>query len=254
MDLEQAQKLLERLRRAYLDELPTKLDRVEDLVLQLGRGEEGRYEELYRNVHSIKGSAGTHGFGEHSSICHQFEDQLSTIDIDAPKLLAQQVDILLKYVDLLREATDVAAAGRTYAGVHEQLNELRRARLSNQYPGLIIESSNTTVMLCRQSLAQLPVELTVERNGLIALERLLYSRYAFVVSGYQLEGLNGLAVMSALRMSGIADNDAPFIMLTSGRDMNVPGPFKPDAIIKRDTQLVAELRQAVKKIIERTKH
>lgn len=254
MDLEQAQKLLERLWCAYLEELPTKLDRVEALVLRLGRGEEGCYEDLYRNVHSIKGSAGTHGFGEHSSICHQFEDQLSAIDVSDATLLSHQVDILLKYVDVLRDATDVAIAGGGYSAVHEQLNELRRARLSNQIPGLIIESSNTTVMLCRQALAQLPVELTIERNGLVALERLLHSRYAFVISGYQLEGLNGLAVMSALRMSGLVEKDTPFILLTSGQDKNVSGPFKPDAIIKRDTQLLGALKQAVKNIIERKKH
>jgi chemotaxis protein histidine kinase CheA len=131
---------LERLRRSYLEELPTTLDLIKDMVLRLGRGEEGCYEDIYRIVHSIKGSAGTHGFGEHSSNCQQFEDQWSTIDVSDPALLSKQVDILLKYVDVLREATDVAVAGDSYAVVYEQLNELRRARLSNQFPGLIIES------------------------------------------------------------------------------------------------------------------
>ena len=58
------QKMLRQLRATFLDELPERLDRLDNLLLdieKLGAATGEEFNELYRGVHSIKGSGGTHG-------------------------------------------------------------------------------------------------------------------------------------------------------------------------------------------------
>ena len=66
-DLNKAQRLLRELRISFLIDMPDRLDEIESLVLNLEQDQRSSqttgpvYDELYGNLHSIKGSAGTHG-------------------------------------------------------------------------------------------------------------------------------------------------------------------------------------------------
>lgn len=67
--------------------------------------------ELYRQVHTLKGSGGTYGLDFLSDICHPFEDLLSAI-IETPLLTKQDaIELGLNYVDLMRKTCFVYSMG-----------------------------------------------------------------------------------------------------------------------------------------------
>ena len=74
--------MLEDLRVGFITELPTRLEEMEQLMLDLENSSSFTedYQDLYRHLHNIKGSAGTHGFHIISSICHVFEDKVVEIE------------------------------------------------------------------------------------------------------------------------------------------------------------------------------
>ena len=70
------QQMLLQLRKTFLEDMPEKLDRLESLLLEIEKNGDGGevFNELYRIVHSLKGSGGTHGLHIITTICHQLED------------------------------------------------------------------------------------------------------------------------------------------------------------------------------------
>jgi chemotaxis protein histidine kinase CheA len=73
------QALLASMREAFLDELPERCGHFDALILSLETSPDDReaFNELYRGVHSLKGSGGTHGLSIITTICHQLENLLS---------------------------------------------------------------------------------------------------------------------------------------------------------------------------------
>ena len=69
----QIQDVLQKMLLAYVAKLPQQLDAMETLVLELKRGNdyEYSYENLYRAIHSLKGTAGTYGVAIITTICQQ---------------------------------------------------------------------------------------------------------------------------------------------------------------------------------------
>jgi len=129
----QLEAVLLRLRGDFLAELPERCNRLEQAVLALegGQGAEAAYEELFRNVHSLKGTGGTFGLQTITTICHQFESFLS----DSHSRYTQAFgSAALAYVDLLRQVGDLAAATASpdFTAVEAALERLRTTLLRSR--------------------------------------------------------------------------------------------------------------------------
>jgi chemotaxis protein histidine kinase CheA len=110
----QIQDVLQKMRLAYVTNLPQKLDTMETLVLELNKGEDYdcSYENLYRAIHSLKGTAGTYGVAIITTICQSFEDHLTATHEDGAGDSDQQINTCLRFIDLLRVVHKQVAAGR----------------------------------------------------------------------------------------------------------------------------------------------
>jgi chemotaxis protein histidine kinase CheA len=78
MLMDAIQALLHQLKLTYIGELPDRFDHIGNQILSLeqkGYSQE-HYNELFRQVHSLKGSGGTHELHIITSICHLMEDYL----------------------------------------------------------------------------------------------------------------------------------------------------------------------------------
>ncbi len=250
MDADQAQKLLEQIRESYLVEMPGKCDEIENLVLSLSSRFAESYSEVYRLVHSMKGSAGTHGLNMVSAICHELEDLLAKLDQATEEVSDSEINIMLRLIDLVRRARGIALKqAPDFSEAERELEAIRKESLHDQYPVLLVESSGYVRMMCQDALASLPIQLTIEEDGLLALQRLLSKRFACVISANETKILNGVAVISAIRASESRNKHIKTILLTSREDLRDGKHLQLDYVVNRNSSLSDQLVHAVKDIL-----
>jgi HPt (histidine-containing phosphotransfer) domain-containing protein len=241
--------MLASLRAAFLAELPERVAELERLTMALAAApmNPAVYDELYRRVHSLKGSAGTHGLAIVSTICHQFEDRLNEAGAQPGRSGKSLMDDGLRYVDLIERAQAIAAmGGNDFTVVDRELEALRCGASTAQLVGLVAETSATMAGVYRDALAELPVALSFVSDGLDALSRLLHERFDFLVAGNALKTLKGVALVSALRLSDSPNRAIPVFLLTSAGIETLPAGLRVDQVIVRDPSLPKRLEEAVR--------
>lgn len=239
------QALLATLRNDFLDALPDRCDQIEALILALEKNwDTAHFEDLFRHVHSLKGSGGTHGLGIITAICHHLENLLT--EAQASRHFSRTNTVrTLACTDLLRQVETEARQNRpAYTTIETELDRLRELSRASRKAGLIAESSAALCRFYEQVLEALPVQLRIADNGLSALERLLREPFDFIIVGRELRELNGIALIAALRASQTRNHTIPAILVTSRPD-GVPAHAGINAIILRDTKQADNLRTAV---------
>ena len=246
-----ALELLNQFRNEFIAELPSKLDTLENLVIDI-KGDDN-YEEIYRTVHSLKGAGGTHGLHIISIICHQFENTLETLNSKQQLNLKTSIDNLLEYLDLLRQSRREILLNKTeFTKIETALNKLTSKYLPDYKNILIIESSRLVMELIHKALSSLPLNIETQTNGLSALELLLHKRFDIVITGMEVKDLNGEALIAALKLSRGLSNKAQTILITSKEGIKIKRNLDPDKIIKRDTSFEQNLINAVNELISTT--
>ena len=249
--LSKVEALLHSLRIEYLTELTEKLDDFEKLVLELDceSSFNHAYEELYRQVHSMKGSAGTHGLHSLTAVCHHFEELLKHLESRFDNVRPSLVDHALKYVDLLREVSNEEISGHVdMAAVDDSLEALRAAIFPASYRGLYVDASKMGVRICEEALRGLPCELSVMQDGYQALGRLLQEKFDFVITSKELPGLNGSALLSAVRASDTQNANIQAILITSSQDDAASQSKLFNEVLKKSQQMPMHLRNSIEKI------
>ncbi len=248
VSLNYAQQLLLQLKQGYLEELPSRCDDIENLLLRMASESKGGevYDEVYRGVHSIKGSAGTHGIPFVSTICHYFEDHLNHLGSGLSTVTPEYINICLRYVDLIRQSIEVEL---DTSSIDDQLESLRNIYLKQDLVGIMVSDSAYINMLCQNVMSDLPVQLVTVESGLIALERVLHQRFDFLITGKEAKDLNGRALTLAVRASGSRNRDMPIIMLTSKVDSGFPENLAPNYILRKDVSLGDTLHASLQKIV-----
>lgn len=234
--------LLAEMQADFLDELPERCGRIEQGVMALERQQPDAFNELYRQVHSLKGTGGMFGVPVITTICHQFETFIS----EARTRFNQQASSTsLAYVDLLRKTAQ--SGGRDTAGVaaiEQVLDRLRAGTLSGRASVLLAEPSDSMRKLYREVFADKAIHLVTVDKGLAALERMLQESFDLLVASRELPDINAIAVLAALRDSDGRNKDIPAILISSN-PAPVPKRLGVRAIVRRDPKLVPTLAQHV---------
>jgi len=247
-------RMLAELRASYLGELPSRLDEIEMSTLEMSRGVSvtENFQALFRNVHSMKGSAGTHGLQIVTRVCHVFEDSIVKVEGDLSLIDAERTGLWLNYIDLLRTTVGLLqSVEEDFTGVELALDALC-AREDDGGSVLLVASAGAHRQMCQHVLAEWPLVLTVCESGYEALGMLLNKPFDFVVTNMELPELNGLAFLSALRLSNHPNRNIPALLLTSksldAGDTSGAG----DQVILKDGNMVENLRIALKKLMAAT--
>ncbi|MBI3902953.1 MAG: Hpt domain-containing protein [Nitrosomonadales bacterium] len=246
--MEEFQYLLQGMRSSFLDDLQEHCDQFDNLLLALEKKPDDRalFDELFRGVHNLKGSGGTHDVHIITSICHQLENCLA--DMVAKSEFSRALERALKYVDLLRR---VEAPGRMekpdYSEVEAELERLRLSALQSRKSCLVAESSAMMSRVYRSVLTERAIRITMVSNGLEALSRLLHEPFDLAIIGRELPDLNGIAVISALRNSQCQNKNMPVVFVTSNSD-NIPEHTHIDDVLIKDNRLSANLGGALQKL------
>lgn len=150
MDLE----LLE-LQKEYLNDLPEKLDRIYELLLNI-ENEVNQVESLNNLkgvIHSIKGSSGSYEINFISELCHNFEDNLEFFEKgqDKKNLLIN----CFHYYELMNEFIEAYQPGKKQdlASFYEKLNELKHGgKLKVSKREKIKENRLNEVLICTEDI------------------------------------------------------------------------------------------------------
>lgn len=244
-----AQELLDQLKNEFVEELPSRIEEIENLLLGLDKSD--NYEEIYRAVHSLKGSGGVHGIQIITVICHQLESYMEA-QYEAGSLNTKQcIDHSLKYIDLLLKTQVEASRQKTqFTNIEKLLNSISSTDSSHKYTALVLESSKLQMNFIKQSLSPLPLVFDFSNNGLKALELLLHKKYDIIITGLEINELNGEALIAAVRLSKSVNKNTKAILLTT-KSITNPNRFTdPDKTLSRSTELSSRLLNTVSELLK----
>ena len=133
------------LLKDFFEEAFDMLDRLEQniLILDKDRSNTDAIQEIFRAVHTLKGSAGAVELFDTQKYAHRFEDLLDLIRENKIKVDDKTIDILLKGIDILKELIDGASEEKEYSGnIEEEIKNLENFK-NLKLSGAISESVNT---------------------------------------------------------------------------------------------------------------
>lgn len=249
------QQMLLALRDQFLEELGERLDAIEGLLLELER--EGippeAIQELFRRIHSIKGSGGTHGLYDLTTVCHRMEDLLTAQEGKAhfPPAAAQA---LLGCLDLLREVRRRAMAGEgSLPDLEARMEALRSTQAKRRPRALVVEDTRVFSGLCRTLLEEEGFEVRLHSDGYQALLPALREPFSLILTGAEVPGLGGLALIASVKLSSLVNAKTPCILLTAnrGRRETQGTGLGPDHILLKDMHLLDHLRVLVPSLRKR---
>lgn len=138
------------LLKDFFEEAFEMLDRLEQniLILDNERNNVDAIQEIFRAVHTLKGSAGAVELVETQKYAHRFEDLLDLIRNNKIEVDDATIDVLLKGIDVLKDLINTASEEGEYSGDIEaeikKLEDFKNAKLGGQSSAAEAPSSNTS--------------------------------------------------------------------------------------------------------------
>lgn len=247
---ESFQQLLDGIRISFIDELGELSHHLENLIITLERFPDNQeaFNQVFMAVHSLKVSSNIHGLGIVSHICHHLENYLSE-SLARHGFNAAFTGTALSYVDLLRRSEALSRAETPdYTSIESELERLRLSTLQSRKSILIAESSTMMSRVYQKVLSGHATQNSQVDNGLSALDLMMREPFDLMIIGRELKGLNGIAVLSALRLSQSRNQDIPAILVTSNHD-GIPEHIRVSAVLPRDSKLEGRLQEAYRALL-----
>lgn len=252
---EMLQKMLRQMRNVFLEEMAERLDPLDNLLLAMekqGKASDEDFNDLYRGIHSIKGSGGTYGIHIISTICHQFEDQLNSVADHLSALPQAFFDHAFNYVELIRATADQARKGAdSFPEIEKTLLELHDKTFAVERAILVVEGSRLSSKMYLQALTGLPVHTVTMENGYDALLRAMNEPFDILITSLEVPVLNGRALIGALRLSSSPNRNISTILLTSNTELEKQKKRASDAnyVIVKNPAAMAHLHDTVSSIL-----
>lgn len=248
-------------RAAYLRELAADLDDIEQLILNLPKpdGAVDRKRKLAREVHSIKGVAGSYDLDLISVAVHRLEDDLAIEEL-ASGDIDKFVDVLLRHKDRLAQLAAAYLNDDQQALADLRLMFAAPAREpSAEHPGttpppsaraLLVDTSRATLKACIGALKECGVhEIATVQDGYEALGRLLQEPFQVIITSLHVPTIDGQCLMPVLRTIPGPNQMTPVILLTSSAAAIDASVARPDHIVEKNPNMTQRLKRIVGAII-----
>lgn len=246
---DKAQQALLMLRQSFLAELPERLQALEDLTLRLPEKEHftPNYEELYRKTHSLKGSGGTYGLPIITTLCHELEEWLNSLDTS---ITAATLAPGLRLIDLLRQSLAIyRSGGEDFSEIESALRQTSRPPEAARKKIMLVDGTRYSRDICHAVLASLAVDVHTLNSGYLALGELLRHKYDILITSKELQDLNGLALISALRLSEGINKNIRIVLLTSQKNPSLCKEARPEAEITKGVDMDKVLQQTLNALL-----
>lgn len=240
--------LLENLREGFLDDLPGRVNLIESEVM--ASKNVGTYDELFRMVHSLKGSAGSYDYHVITKIAHDMEDVMLLLLQKNKFGSSSTIEILLKFIDLLRDTTELLRETKAAPlDIDERLEVLRGLVFKESLNVLVLEPSKLYAEIIGYSLQGGSINFTFVTNGLQALDHLLQNKYDLLITSLESSRLNGDALVAALRLLHNFNRNIKVVLITSQSRDKIVNLTDFDEILDRKTVKDGGLNAIIESII-----
>ncbi|MCW9034140.1 MAG: response regulator [Alphaproteobacteria bacterium] len=219
-DLEKA---LAKLKQEFIESSGDRLDEIDaaiDRIFKETGDREADYFQMQRDIHSIKGSAGTHGFNAVTVIAHRVEDYIES----TRRLTKTQLQDVQVYVDRIRE---IMEAGKDPS--ESELNKILHGLPSSTQQATVSEQEvkNLTVLLVMPKgvqrkligteLASCGFEISFSENPVEAISLALSIKPDIIVSSTEFEEMTGIELANVFKAIKIT-REMNFVLTTSHDD------------------------------------
>lgn len=244
-DLESA---LSRLKQDFIESSLEKLDEVDQIIDNIynERGHRGdQFFQLQRDIHSIKGSAGTHGMNLVTLVAHRLEDYLEAV----PRLNLEQWRSVQIYADEIRALIDLGK-DPSPEDVKHILHRLPHAQepaseFSDQKRKkvtiLLVMPVGVQRKLIGQELAACGFDLSFTDKPVEAIKLIMELKPNAVLSNKELNNMTGVELANVLGEIKATQN-IPFALLTSSEVTPRDLP-KGSKIIRKGEDFVSDLTE-----------
>ena len=241
---------LRELQQEYIQELPEKIDEIDDIIIGLkgSNAPEVDMRNISGMIHTVKGTAGSYDMNFASTICHNFEDYIATLHVSKTKIEAQ-IDTFLKFTRLLREYVEAFSSedNMNLEGFRTKLSNLIpraiSSRTAKMHRVLIIETTKSLAERYTKILQKFNIEASFAKNGYDALGRLLKEDFDSLITVAQIEWIDGLSLISALRVIVSKNQNIPVILITSDTSLKLVESHKPAYMLIKKPELLTDLEK-----------
>lgn len=243
-----AESVLARYKQEFLVDCLENLDDADEAINGMVVGGEGfsvHLDNFLRQIHSIKGTAGTFGFPSISAVAHRVEDF-----IEALKNTSAHISEIQIFVDRMREIAesgsnpDADDCTRLLAALPRANMRIATVRPSREINVLLVMHRNVQRKIIGQELSSCGFGISFVATGVDAISSVLESSPDIIISSVVLEDMTGMDLARAL--DGIeAIDDGHFILLSSSPVSNEELVKLPDhvAIVDKGTGYAESLTE-----------
>jgi chemotaxis protein histidine kinase CheA len=233
----------------FYDELMGKLQNIEDALLDVKSGllDEENINEIFRSMHTIKGTADLLGMLEVVSLTHKSEDLLSEIRDDNIEFTDEICDLLLelkKFIALLigNILNGVELTNDTTDLIAEFENELSRAMVNDtqdieQERILVLDESFIIRGQIKEHSEKLGFSTTISANFEDALMKYYQHKFDIVIVDIDTKDIGGSQMLNEIYEH---DKDIKIVLLTAAKTKNlalIAGKIKAKAWLLKPVKI-----------------
>ncbi len=241
---------LEKLKLEYLTSVEEKVSDIESTILKLRkvsqRDRGALFREILRELHSIKGTAGSYGIHFVSKVCHNSEDFLQEVDIEND-FSEEHESIMLKFIDLIKfYASNVI--NNSELNESELENNLKSiyGHQDNKMKILVAEPTRSFFNIYQATLADFDCHFYYTANGLTAFERILNIQYDFAIISKTIDTLSGLELIGCINSVKSRVGNLKTILVSSNKLNLENNNSKPDFFLEKNKDMAESLMSIVK--------
>jgi CheY-like chemotaxis protein/HPt (histidine-containing phosphotransfer) domain-containing protein len=233
------------LEKEYLTQLPEKLDRLEELTLEMEKGEgtPESFNETYGILHTLKGTSGSYGLQYMSSVCHQAEDYLELLN--STEIKEYHANQVLLYVDVLREIVDAYINNAPESEIKSKFNSMLPSVSNMRLRCLVIENTQLFKIHFQRILEDLGFVSSFTTDGYKALGRLMNEKFDCMITSEMVSPIKGSELIDIIKAIEGPNQDITTVLMTSN-DMSCDTNY----IIQKDAQALYKLKEVMQGILD----
>jgi CheY-like chemotaxis protein len=239
------------LRTAFVSGLPKIIEEISGELAGSAAPDADNVIRIFGSLHVLKGASLAYGCPMIVTICHQMEDLTTLLSTGKIKPEDWRSGCRSYTAALNEVAARLGKGQETFPDLEITLNNLRDKAFPSQLTALVVDNSKLAVNVYVQTLNQLGIRPVVIGDGYLALLRALMEPFDVLVTSMEVPLINGMALISAIRLSSSRNRKIRSIMVTSNPDLQHAGkrPTDPDFVVAKDARLGDSLRETLGKIV-----